>query len=56
MDTSNVDAVFVDGRALMCDGVLVADVDRARTLAVAARERISGASGPLPGAVPEGVA
>jgi 5-methylthioadenosine/S-adenosylhomocysteine deaminase len=56
MDTSNVDAVFVDGRALMRDGVLVADVDRARTLAVAARERISGASGPLPGAVPEGVA
>jgi 5-methylthioadenosine/S-adenosylhomocysteine deaminase len=56
MDTSNVDSVFVDGRALMRDGVLTADVDRARGLAVAARERISGASGPLPDAVPGGVA
>ena len=55
MDTSNVDAVFVDGRALMRDGVLTADVERARGLAVEARERIAAASGPLPGAVPEGV-
>ena len=55
MDTSNVDAVFVDGRALMRDGVLTADVGRARGLAVGARERIAAASGPLPGAVPEGV-
>ena len=56
MDTSNVSWVFVGGRALMRDGVLEADVDRARALAVAARERILAASGPALGSVPEGVA
>ena len=56
MDTSNVDRVFVAGRVLMRDGVLAADVERARALAVAARERISAPSGPAPGSVPEGVA
>jgi cytosine/adenosine deaminase-related metal-dependent hydrolase len=56
MDTSNVDSVFVDGRALVRDGTFTADVDRARALAVAARERISAPSGPPPGSVPEGVA
>jgi 5-methylthioadenosine/S-adenosylhomocysteine deaminase len=56
MDTSNVDSVFVDGRALMRDGVLIADVERARALAVAAHGKISAASGPLPHSVPEGVA
>ena len=56
MDTSNVDSVFVDGRALVRDGTFTADVDRARALAVAARERISAPSGPPPGSVPEGAA
>ena len=56
MDTSNVDLVFVAGHVLMRDGVLAADVERARALAVAARERISAPSGPAPGSVPEGVA
>ena len=56
MDTSNVDRVFVAGHVLMRDGVLAADVERARALAVAARERISAPSGPAPGSVPEGVA
>lgn len=56
MDTSNVDLVFVAGHVLMRDGVLAADVERARALAVAARERISAPSGPGPGSVPEGVA
>ena len=56
MDTSNVDRVFVAGSQLMRGGVLAADVERARALAVAARERISAPSGPAPGSVPEGVA
>jgi cytosine/adenosine deaminase-related metal-dependent hydrolase len=51
MDTSNVDAVFVGGRALMRDGVLTADVARARTLAAAARTRVAEAAG-LVGAAP----
>ena len=51
MDTSNVDAVFVGGRALMRDGVLTADVAGARALAAAARARVAEAAG-LVGAAP----
>jgi 5-methylthioadenosine/S-adenosylhomocysteine deaminase len=51
MDTSNVDAVFVGGRALMRDGVLTADVALARSLAEAARARVAEAAG-LVGAAP----
>jgi cytosine/adenosine deaminase-related metal-dependent hydrolase len=43
MDTSNVDWVFAAGRTLMRDGVLDADVERARALAMAARERVAAA-------------
>lgn len=42
MDTSNVDWVLVAGEIRKRAGRLVADVDRARSLAVAARERIGG--------------
>ena len=42
MDTSNVDWVFAGGRVLMREGVLQADVGRARALADAARERLAG--------------
>jgi cytosine/adenosine deaminase-related metal-dependent hydrolase len=41
MDTSNVDWVFVGGRVLMRNGVLEADVARARALAEAARARVA---------------
>jgi cytosine/adenosine deaminase-related metal-dependent hydrolase len=41
MDTSNVDWVLVDGRVVMRNGVLEADVARARALAEAARERVA---------------
>jgi 5-methylthioadenosine/S-adenosylhomocysteine deaminase len=47
MDASNVDWVFVGGRALMRDGELLADVARVRDLAVAARKRVEEASGRL---------
>jgi cytosine/adenosine deaminase-related metal-dependent hydrolase len=40
MDPSNVDWVFVSGKPLLRHGVLEADADRARTLAMAARERV----------------
>ncbi|HEX6208352.1 MAG TPA: amidohydrolase family protein [Actinomycetota bacterium] len=50
MDTSNLDWVFVGGRALMREGVLEADVARARDLASRARERVGVASGIVPGA------
>ncbi len=43
MDTSNVGWVFAAGRTLMRDGVLDADVERARALAMAARERVAAA-------------
>jgi cytosine/adenosine deaminase-related metal-dependent hydrolase len=49
MDTSNIDWVFVGGRALMRNGALEADVSRARKLALAARERVAAASGLLIG-------
>ena len=44
MDTSNVDWVFVAGRPVMSNGVLDADVDRARGLAAAAQQRVNVAS------------
>jgi 5-methylthioadenosine/S-adenosylhomocysteine deaminase len=53
MDTSNVDSVFVGGRALMRHGSLTADVARARSLATAARTRVAEAAG-LVGAAPGG--
>ncbi len=40
MDTSNVEWVFVSGEVRKRQGKLVADVDRARTLAAAARKRV----------------
>jgi len=49
MDTSNVDWVFAGGRVLMRNGVLEADVKRARSLAIAAQQRVSVASGLLVG-------
>ncbi len=42
MDTSNVDWVFVAGEARKREGRATADLDRARALAVAARERLAG--------------
>lgn len=47
MDTSNVDWVFAGGRVLKREGELVADSGRARSLAVAARERVGRAGGLL---------
>ncbi len=49
MDTSNVDWVFAGGRALKRAGEVAGDVDRARSLAIAARERLAG-TGILSGA------
>jgi 5-methylthioadenosine/S-adenosylhomocysteine deaminase len=48
MDTSNVDRVLVAGRAVMRHGALAADLDRARALAVEARERVGAAAGLVP--------
>ena len=45
MDTSNVDHVFVGGRAVVRDGALTGDVARARDLATAARARVAAAAG-----------
>lgn len=45
MDTSNVDWVFSGGQALMRSGVLQADVERARDLAIEAQHRVARASG-----------
>lgn len=50
MDTSNVDWVFVGGRALMRSGVLDADVARVRSLAQAAQRRVVAAAGVVVGA------
>ena len=44
MDTSNVDWVFVAGQPVMRNGVLDADLDRARNLAAAAQQRVAVAS------------
>jgi len=54
MDTSNVDRVFVGGRALMREGVLDADVQRARSLATEARRRMTDGSGSIVGAASGG--
>ena len=54
MDTSNVDWVFAGGRVLMREGVLQADVQRARDLTTSARERVARASGLVVGAAPGG--
>jgi cytosine/adenosine deaminase-related metal-dependent hydrolase len=43
MDTSNIDMVIAGGRTLMRDGVLDADVARARRLATSAGERVAAA-------------
>lgn len=45
MDTSNVDWVVAAGRVLVRDGVLEADVRRARDLATEARDRVAAAAG-----------
>ncbi len=45
VDSSNVDWVFVAGRPLIRNGEFEADVDRARDLAFAARDRVMGAAG-----------
>lgn len=47
VDTSNLDWVFVGGRALMRNGELEADVNRARGLAAAAHDRVMGSAGLL---------
>jgi 5-methylthioadenosine/S-adenosylhomocysteine deaminase len=54
MDTSNVDWVFVAGRVLMRQGVLEGDVQRARSLAAKARQRVAEASGIVVGAASGG--
>ncbi len=54
MDTSNVDRVFVAGRAVMRGGVLDADAARARNLATVARRRLTESSGAVPGKVSAG--
>jgi 5-methylthioadenosine/S-adenosylhomocysteine deaminase len=47
MDASNLDWVLVGGRALMREGVLQADVARARELAIAASQRIAATTAAL---------
>jgi cytosine/adenosine deaminase-related metal-dependent hydrolase len=47
MDTSNVDWVFVAGRPVKRSGLVDGDLERARALASAARERVGAASGIL---------
>ena len=54
MDTSNVDWVFVAGRALMRSGVLEANVEQARNLAATAQHRVTTAAGLAVGAAPKG--
>ena len=54
MDTSNVDWVFVGGRVLMRQGVLEGDVQRARSLAATAWQRVAEASGIVVGAASGG--
>ena len=45
MDTSNVDSVFVAGKALKRNGRLTGDVDHARKLAIASRDYVVSTSG-----------
>ncbi|MGA7272483.1 MAG: amidohydrolase family protein, partial [Acidimicrobiia bacterium] len=47
MDTSNIDWVLVEGRTLVSNGALSADVGRARDLALAAQRKVGLASGLL---------
>jgi 5-methylthioadenosine/S-adenosylhomocysteine deaminase len=54
MDTSNLDWVFVGGRALMREGVLQADLGHVRELVAAATRRVGAASGHLVDAVQGG--
>lgn len=55
MDTSNLDWVLVAGRPIMRDGMLQADLGRARELATAARQRLSAAIGlPTAAVLPAG--
>jgi cytosine/adenosine deaminase-related metal-dependent hydrolase len=54
MDTSNVDSVFVAGRAVKRAGVLQGDVTRATELANKAQQRVSDAAGLLIGAASGG--
>jgi len=54
MDTSNVDRVFVSGRAVMRGGVLDADVARARDLATIAQHRLTDSYGAATGTVSAG--
>jgi cytosine/adenosine deaminase-related metal-dependent hydrolase len=54
MDTSNLDWVFVGGRSLVRNGEPVADLERARALAIAAQQRVAGAAGLLAGIEPGG--
>ena len=56
MDTSNVDRVFVAGRALLREGALDADVRRARSLATEARRRVAEGPGSIVGAAHGGAA
>ena len=49
MDTSNVDWVFVGGKALMREGELTGDVARARDLAMSAQRRVAEAAGLMAG-------
>jgi 5-methylthioadenosine/S-adenosylhomocysteine deaminase len=51
MDTSNLDWVFVGGRAIMREGALTGDVARARELASQAQARVIEAAGALASAV-----
>jgi 5-methylthioadenosine/S-adenosylhomocysteine deaminase len=54
MDTSNIDWVFVAGRALMRSGTLQADVAKARALASEARQRLTTVSGLVAGTAGRG--
>ncbi len=54
MDTSNLDWVFVGGRAVMRDGILQADLDHVREVASAAAQRVAAASGLMANAVQGG--
>lgn len=56
MDTSNLDWVFVGGRALMREGVLQTDLGHVRELAAAAAKRVTAASRLLADAVQDGKA
>ena len=54
MDTSNVDRVYVSGRAVMRGGVIDADVAGARNLAAVARRRVVDPSGAASGTASAG--